>query len=74
MELFKEKSTDEIINLINKVEKDGTIKVNKISFSVEKDNTLDDLKQKLINQLMRIDDYDKNEIELIKILFDSYNK
>ena len=65
MELFKEKSTDEIINLINKVEKNSgmAIKEDKIVLTAEKNYTLEDLKQKLVNYLMRINYYDKNEIE-----------
>lgn len=46
-----------------KLEKDGTIIVK------EDNKSLNDLRQKIINYLYNLPNYDNNDIELIKILF-----
>lgn len=113
--MFEEKSTEEIINLVDdsQLEKEGdvinrtvenvfkanrfvatevdvgsgnsqqnlnaqtdsfdvNIKNNEITINAKKkeNHTLEDLKQKIINDLYSMKSYESNEVELIKILFD----
>lgn len=68
--LIKQAIEDETSRSSIEVTSDGTM-----TCSVEKkdNHTLEDLRQKLINQLYSYDSYEKNDVELIKILFENSN-
>lgn len=62
--MFKEHTTEEIIQMIEETEDEIIIRIPK-----EKNYTLNELRQKLINYLTDLDSYEGTDVEIIKVLF-----
>lgn len=65
--MFREKTTEEILKMFDEAEKE----IKKYMTENENNKSLNDLRQKLINNLYDKKVYDTTDVELIRILFEN---